>query len=144
MEFGNFVITFIVCRRAHVLFALFVPLCVQWYLTRIDRIGGMHMACLVEGGNCFPFAGVLVHSRFLHGFVLVNFFIFCVLCFWFVVFVLCPLCPMLPVSLDCPLFFLSKYNYFGNKMKNKKYHTVGTVPKSNRKIPHCRNSSKIK
>jgi hypothetical protein len=24
-----------------------------------------------------------------------------------------------------------------------KYHTVETVPKSNRKIPHCRNSSKI-
>ena len=30
-----------------------------------------------------------------------------------------------------------------NKMKNKKYHTVGTVPKSNIKIPHCGNSSKI-
>jgi hypothetical protein len=29
-------------------------------------------------------------------------------------------------------------------MKNKKYHTVGTVPKSNIKIPHCGNSSKIK
>jgi hypothetical protein len=25
----------------------------------------------------------------------------------------------------------------------EKYHTVGTVPKSNRKIQHCRNSSKI-
>jgi hypothetical protein len=25
----------------------------------------------------------------------------------------------------------------------KKYNTVGTVPKSNRKIPHCWNSSKI-
>jgi len=48
-----------------------------------------------------------------------------------------------------------------NKLKNKRYHTVGTVPKSNRKtrdttlseqfqnltekqdIPHYRNSSKI-
>jgi hypothetical protein len=28
-----------------------------------------------------------------------------------------------------------------NKMN--KYHTVGTVPISNRKIPHCRNSSVI-
>ena len=28
-------------------------------------------------------------------------------------------------------------------MKNKKYHTVGTVPKSTRKIPHCRNSPEI-
>jgi hypothetical protein len=25
----------------------------------------------------------------------------------------------------------------------EKYHTVRTVPKSNRKIPHCQNSSKI-
>ena len=29
-----------------------------------------------------------------------------------------------------------------NKMKYEKYHTVGTVPKPNRKIPHCPNSSK--
>jgi hypothetical protein len=29
------------------------------------------------------------------------------------------------------------------KGKNKKYHTVGTIPKSNRKIPHCGNNSKI-
>ena len=25
----------------------------------------------------------------------------------------------------------------------KRYHTVGTGPKSNRKIPHCRNRSKV-
>jgi hypothetical protein len=25
----------------------------------------------------------------------------------------------------------------------EKYHTVGTIPKSNRKIPHCGNNSKI-
>ena len=29
------------------------------------------------------------------------------------------------------------------KWKAEKYHTVGTVQRSNRKIPHCRNSSKI-
>ena len=28
-----------------------------------------------------------------------------------------------------------------NKIKNTKYHTVRTVPKSNIKIPHCQNSS---
>jgi hypothetical protein len=26
--------------------------------------------------------------------------------------------------------------------QKEKYHTVGTVPKTNRKIPHCRNSHK--
>jgi hypothetical protein len=31
----------------------------------------------------------------------------------------------------------------GIKIKYKKYHIVGTVPKANRKIPHCQNSSKI-
>jgi hypothetical protein len=41
--FGSYLPPF-VCRRAHVLFALFVFVCVQWYLTRIDRMGGMHMA----------------------------------------------------------------------------------------------------
>ena len=29
------------------------------------------------------------------------------------------------------------------KKKQKIYHTVGTVPKSIKKIPHCGNSSKI-
>jgi hypothetical protein len=57
-------------------------------------------------------------------------------------------------------FFLTTHG-ISNKMKNKKYHTVETVPKSNRKtknttlskqfqspiekqkIPHCRNSSNV-
>jgi hypothetical protein len=30
-----------------------------------------------------------------------------------------------------------------NKIRALKYHTVGTAQKSNRKIPHCQNSSKI-
>jgi hypothetical protein len=30
------------------------------------------------------------------------------------------------------------------KIKNKKYHTVGTVSKSKTKIPYCWNSFKIK
>ena len=55
-----------------------------------------------------------------------------------------------------PLFWKlnKKYHTVGtgpkstNKMTNKKYHTVGTGPKStnkmtNKKIPHCRNRSKI-
>ena len=38
----------------------------------------------------------------------------------------------------------SKYHTVRTVPKsNRKYHTVGTVPKSNTKIPHCRNSSKI-
>jgi hypothetical protein len=41
--FGSYLPPF-VCRRAHVLFALFAFVCVQWYLARIDRMGGMHMA----------------------------------------------------------------------------------------------------
>jgi hypothetical protein len=41
-----------------------------------------------------------------------------------------------------------KYHTVGTVIKsneNQKYHTVGTVKKSNekQKIPHCRNSSKI-
>ena len=32
----------------------------------------------------------------------------------------------------------------GFKIKNKKYHTVGTVSKSKTKIPYCWNSFKIK
>jgi hypothetical protein len=41
--FGSYLPPF-VCRKAHVLFALFVFVCGQWYLTHIDRMGGMHMA----------------------------------------------------------------------------------------------------
>jgi hypothetical protein len=32
---------------------------------------------------------------------------------------------------------------YDSKMKYQKYHTVGTVLKSNRKKPHCRNSYEI-
>ena len=42
--------------------------------------------------------------------------------------------------------YITKFSF--NKMKNKNYHTVGTVPKITtlseqfQKLPHCRNSSK--
>ena len=112
--FGSYLPPF-VCRRAHVLFALFAFVCVQWYLTRIDRMGGMHMAVSCGRRELLSLRGRLGSPPILHGFVLVNFLIFCVLCFWFVVFVPCPLCPMLPVSLDCPLLIpisvFSNVNY---------------------------------
>jgi hypothetical protein len=39
---------------------------------------------------------------------------------------------------------IEKYHIVGTAPNLiEKYHIVGTVPKSNRKIPHCRNSSKI-
>jgi hypothetical protein len=59
----------------------------------------------VAGGNCFPFAGVWVYPRFLHGFVLVNVLVFCVLCFCFVCLRPVSCVPnVTSFSLDCPLF----------------------------------------
>ena len=92
----------VVCRKAHVLFALFVFVCAQWCLTRIDRMGCMHIA--VSCGRRLSLAGVWVHPRFLHGFVLVNVLVFCVLCFCFVCLRPVSCVPnVTSFSLDCPL-----------------------------------------
>ena len=61
------------------------------YLCLLSYSGVLHVVtvwvawlCLVEWGNSFPFASDRVLLQCLQGFVLVNFLVFCVLCFWFV------------------------------------------------------------
>jgi hypothetical protein len=86
----------VVCRRADVLFMLFVLICV---VSNTSWIYELHGRRLKRGRNCLPiFASTWVHSLFWS--MVLMFLVFCVLfCF---VFILCVVYPMLPVSLHCP------------------------------------------
>ena len=85
----------VVCRRNHVIFTLFVHSGVQHILTI-----WVTWWFLVRDGDYLSIAGAWIHPRFLVGFMLFVFFVFCAV-FLLFVFILCLMCPVLTVSLDC-------------------------------------------
>jgi hypothetical protein len=95
----------VVCRRADVLFMLFVLICV---VSNTSWIYELHGRRLKRGRNCLPFASTWINPLFWT--MVLMFLVFCVLfCF---VFILCVVYPMLPVSLHCP--FLIAPSVFSN------------------------------
>ena len=100
----------VVCRRAHVLFTLFMFACAQQCLIRIDCMSGMVLSC--GRWELLSLRGRLGSPPVLEGFMLLNVLAFCVVFCGLFVFVMCLLCPILPVSLDCP--FLTAISVFFN------------------------------
>ena len=112
----------VVCRRAHVLFTLFVFVCVSWcatYCVVIFCFVFLRLVCpmLSVSLDC-PF---LIAPSVFSNVYLILVLVFCVvLCLVFSVcfccsyfaFVLCLVCPLLPVSLYCPLLPVSLYSPF--------------------------------
>jgi hypothetical protein len=89
----------VVCRMAHVLFTLFVNVCVYWCLTHIVFCFIFVFLCLVYpmlsvSLDCFCFVFLCLVYPMLP--VSLD-------CFCFVF--LCLVYPMLPVSLDCSFFY---------------------------------------
>ena len=86
--------------RVHVLFMLFVFICVQWYSARLDyAMSSMAGVLSIRDRSCLLFASTcMVYSRFVCGLACEFFLVVWRVCLRIV-------CSKMPVSLNCPFLF---------------------------------------